>query len=1329
MHLLVEISNGTRPLAIFLFCSKAKKKKKRKRKTIGTIPLIPVPARLRRCDASYMCTREDIVRLDKAGLLSALRAIRRQSDLLLLLASFQKLKKYAQQKHQRTHFKRCAALLKHQAVKKTATVHFLRWLSITQRRTSMRPGHCELTKIVALPRNQDFIQLSIRYFSQWRRWIRRVRQRKQKNVLLLSCKITDKVRQGLFFKWQCFLLRHQKEKLKTDLCRIQDHNKHSSDYVAKLETELKQQQDVIKNLEKSEQRLRTKNMEQQREIEELYGLIKTASKKLGNTGTVDVSSMTHSADEKIAHCGEDVPRRLLTDCETTAKAIERLRETLPNDMAPLEGSEAILDAVFLHVAEMSKRSVLLQNELHSTKSVAVFLRDVVGEVTSRLMSLVNATGVSVSHLSVDTTKKDLHPLLHWGSKGEVCTLQNSLDQTGAIEAVRNHLENEHGLTEKGPLTVSVLRSLDDAMSQMNQTLARRAELCVQQKDASEREGREKEVLAAAARGAVAALQGWSTAPAEGTGENLDVLQLAANLRRESGTASNTLACLRELLINDTPAPDETRQNDVGELHSDKMSSVGPHSIVTHDDLVRGVQGLKDQLKEVNRVHDEIYGGLCCHVPDSPTRSSTINTDESVSFSLPLTSLQRNPVKRVEAVALAVRSYVCRKREEVKGLRDVMLRCMKALSGDDNDASADVDDSIETSAAIGERLALLCSDTGGAIEAAMRALGMPKEKKLKLSDAIPSLRHKMRELEAVTEESVAMVKDVCGTPSEGSRERSSTGLQCLKPKRKPAALVKGEESDGIELVKVSPITISPCSSNSTSFTDKLDKLHHQLKEEMREKTSEMRDLLEVCQTVVSLLNGSYKENAEPARYGNMLRSLLAAQAEDLRRVLQSVRATLADETLGNSSVGNHLTVLASRLASVRAANATLEKELERRNKQIAQLTNGFKDETCRLNKLNDDLKLKVTSLEEQVKARDQLRQLRAEAVMQIFRLQTVKRHLGKRFMVWLLHLSSVRSKKLRASTSEQDKLLSGIVQKQCQQNCLVKSLAVVLHTLPGKTPQDVVDVLSTENLLRRLVQEKEGAALETLVQERTRAARKWLRSLGSLVSAAASLRSDTAALRQLVANTWDEKLRGVCCQLLTDTFAAVTASNKRKELEYEFLRRSALDREALVCENRKLWNDMSNLQRQLVEEQQYTSLQEGHIIKLRRENRDLQLGNVMRGAGDDICTSLPAVTAPCVTQLTGEFAVVANAKRLALEAINAMAGRDLAACIGEVAELTLEMYRRTTAVLEELCETWKTSTGLLPAEMEARLQELRNMCDVRNEIVARLPKLFRMPFVD
>ncbi|EKF32984.1 hypothetical protein MOQ_003150 [Trypanosoma cruzi marinkellei] len=842
------------------------------------------------------------------------------------------------------------------------------------------------------------------------------------------------------------------------------------------------------------------------------------------------------------------------------------------------------------------------------------------------------------------------------------------------------------------------------------------------------EGEKKALLVKAVKHAVAALQGWSVVSGVVATERLDELQLVTDLRQESEVTSNTLARLRQLLSGEALGK-KVGSGSFNELRGDESPIVQLSVIETHEDLLNAVSKLYHRLQEVGKAYDDMYSAFIQFAPEPSPMSNDMSGN--VSCAVPPTSLSYDPVERAEFVIRGVQSYIEGKGREVKELRDVMRRGIVALGGaEESDTDDDLMDhrrSAARSTAVGEKLAVLCRETGDAIDDARKALGIPNEGKLRLPAVIPNLEKKMQELNLVTMESAMLMREVRGASTD-TPDSSSNLSRNLRPKRKPAALSVDDVKSGWTNA-VRPLNPSLTSAEAGTPKLKPDELLRQMRIEIQDKNSEIRELFGACRAVVSLLDGSYKANAEPPQCEGALVPLLTTQAEELERALRVAEEVISSlEVQGNGGVGNYLTLLASQLTSLRIEKETLQEEMNKCKKENTQLVTEFNEEISCLKKQNEILLKRVKSLQEKLEAIRKLRQLRAKEMMEILLLRTVKEHLGRRVISWLGKVVATCTAEARGAANEQKRLSIAIVQKQHQQNQLAKLLAIALHSLPGeKTPN--ADVLDTENALMQCALEDEGAALEAFARKRLDAAKVWMQSFLRVRSSVALLRADTVALRQLIGNCWRGGLEEAYGQILNESFKRIADFEEQKKMECDFLRNRARDREEIACANRNLSREIAGMKEQLGLAQDYMALQDEKIIKLQRENRELQISGVIRWDEEESSTSADAIPSKSLHDGSGaERIMIARAKKLVLEAINAMAGKNLAACIGEVAELTLEIYRRTSAALEDICNAQNAPLGPLSGVVEARLQELHNMRGAQNDIVARLPELFRVPYV-
>ncbi|PWU95249.1 hypothetical protein C4B63_23g128 [Trypanosoma cruzi] len=317
---------------------------------------------------------------DNATLTVSLNGICKQADFLLLACVFHKLKNYVQLRQQDTHLKRCAVLLKHQAVKKIVTDHFVRWLGNTQRQISIRSGQREPTKIVVLPRAQDFINLGLRYLARWRLWLRYLRQRQHRNVTLLHDKVTEFRHHKFFFKWYCFLSQGQKKSFLLRIHELESENMLRAEYIAELETTLQKQKKSINNLTKDAEKLQEQKIRQQNETKCIKEVMEMAITKLEKKSTEVPGTKTLHAAEEMARYGDDVPLRLLTSCMDAANALEKLRKALPDGSVSSGGKEGIADVICQQTKALQGYTSRMESELAALRSSDKELRQLVEDL-------------------------------------------------------------------------------------------------------------------------------------------------------------------------------------------------------------------------------------------------------------------------------------------------------------------------------------------------------------------------------------------------------------------------------------------------------------------------------------------------------------------------------------------------------------------------------------------------------------------------------------------------------------------------------------------------------------------------------------------------------------------------------------------------------------------------------------------------------------------------------------------------------------------------------------------------------------------------------------
>lgn len=126
----------------------------------------------------------------------------RRTQLLQLQSYFHSWLGYIQRQQKLVHMKRCAVVLKHSNHRREYTRLFMRWIAAVQQRACEEArAAVVIPKDVPLHSKREVLALASTYYSKWRLFLRRSRQRKCTNVELLAGMNEERVRYRVMQGW------------------------------------------------------------------------------------------------------------------------------------------------------------------------------------------------------------------------------------------------------------------------------------------------------------------------------------------------------------------------------------------------------------------------------------------------------------------------------------------------------------------------------------------------------------------------------------------------------------------------------------------------------------------------------------------------------------------------------------------------------------------------------------------------------------------------------------------------------------------------------------------------------------------------------------------------------------------------------------------------------------------------------------------------------------------------------------------------------------------------------------------------------------------------
>ncbi|KAG8348580.1 hypothetical protein TRVL_00588 [Trypanosoma vivax] len=326
-------------------------------------------------------------------------------EFTLVSKCFHKLLRCVKNRRQKTHLMRCAGMLKHHAIKKLVTAHFVRWMSNAQRRISGRLGECGLVKVVVFPRNQDFLNLCIRYLAKWRLWLRHVRQRRVSNVKLLQQKTQQGLVHRMFLTWERYLRDERGKRMESEVSRLVRERTRLKSYILELERRCEEHVATIDAVKRDVELLEERNKEQKLEFQEFERAVteavsrldvssKSGSPRGGRSPSVKALELGYTSaregdgDVDVAKRSQVALLELVACIERARRVMQKLRSVIPENVPVPESLEDTADGVCLHVRKLSDTVAELSEELHSTRYIAVYLRTIVKRAWEKVADMV-----------------------------------------------------------------------------------------------------------------------------------------------------------------------------------------------------------------------------------------------------------------------------------------------------------------------------------------------------------------------------------------------------------------------------------------------------------------------------------------------------------------------------------------------------------------------------------------------------------------------------------------------------------------------------------------------------------------------------------------------------------------------------------------------------------------------------------------------------------------------------------------------------------------------------------------------------------------------------
>ncbi|KAG8348581.1 hypothetical protein TRVL_00589 [Trypanosoma vivax] len=916
-----------------------------------------------------------------------------------------------------------------------------------------------------------------------------------------------------------------------------------------------------------------------------------------------------------------------------------------------------------------------------------------------------------------------------------------------------------------PPTASLVESLEDSLRQMGEMQKSLQEPAAELAEIKRKAGEYLDVLLNAVSDTVSTLRVWSTSrvscqnatvgykgmPEVGLGDGMElkVYELAASVRCESELVARTLFQMHNIVHPEKsarPLPLSDEEEDCGRNPLKVAGSV------PCERLVSAVQRLHERYRETAAVSDTIISKLERLVPGATTVGETAemdlnlgsNDDPSGYVALsPLSSassassaegIGMGSLKQANSLLDAVRARVVRQEREINELQSAIqhgLTMLKVFLGD-----ADVEDDdlrsengVVDSNALVRRLLGTCAEVENFIVAVRTALeanspqvgiARPFEVVLQLSNELEVAQVMRRECAGLMSE-LRTIVDCNNADGKGNAKfPPATSVEQVLRLKETVQSPTTSFPSGVEETDASPEPLA-CPIGLARSSELMSELRH----DVHRIADELLALRGVCCHHLEVLESPLASSAYslPQRsYREHLVPLLAKQTEELRLALPNLLPLLEDKDKVGGGIGAVLSAIVERMTSLRSKNEMLERDAGIKMQICTHLTNGCVNDGAMVDQHNVNPFGRTVCLDKRKMDQEGRERLQLYSLAALLLKWTRQRHACSYFTTWL-KISAVRREEC------QQVLSAEAVRMQKEQDQLVRMLYIVLQAMPGKQKPGRQELVA-EPVLAQYAQSGDGAALSELVKERVDMSREWRQKAGSLLLMVLSLKKEVVALRQYVAEVWDKSMSPSFHSIVTSAYSKVEKANTLSTQREEASQTCTFGFEAILGDYSELKSQVIKLQQQVSQMCRLVEAKDKRILQLEKESHDIQMRSLTLSCeGDDNNVNSATRFAVSVSVEEGaERRMVLGAKRLAVETITAMAGERMAACIGEVAELTMELYSRTSTVLEEVCDAWHTSRINFNSVAVARLQDLQDLREARHGILERLPDLLRLPYV-
>ncbi|AAZ10484.1 hypothetical protein, conserved [Trypanosoma brucei brucei TREU927] len=1326
-----------------------------------------------------------ILREKQEDSMIVLSGVRKQADLLLMSRYFVKLQRHVEKGKRKKHLGRCATLLKHNAVRRLVVTHFLRWFYNTRRHLAGSLGFEGLPRIVVFPTNQDFVNLGVRYFQQWREWLRRIRQRRCTNTELLKNKTRERQLLCSFHQWRCFVHQQREERLARRLYELTQQNEKLLTDIEMMEQHCEGQQEREEAFKSLLTNMEAHRNRQFRELENYRQAVREAVSLLhvsswAETNSQGVAPQAEKGQNVLSDSvGDEESLQLLRAAATDVhKAVSELRSVLPMEN---EGSGTLSDvvqSVCQHISKLDGTFDELMDELHSSSTLTKYMRNVLQSTGENILAISqkcsppNLFRGRVNNFNqTPTPEQSREPHRHNVTGGSFVDWET-------LELLKDQLSHGDTLMNGVPSTVAVLENVDDALKCLYERQQEADEYMSNQQKTANCTREQVHVLAEAAEQAVGLIQSWCSMTAQHQRDTttidakeeltgVKVCELAALLRYESEVASDALSKIRHILLSTRPPPKMSAQDVQSKVPSTGDASTETSRFVSYSGLVKMVQGLHEQQKEAVDAYETVYNELqqlifdlsaigsgresCASVSSESCNDSRLN-----SLERPQLSISRNtsdylhyPMKRAEPIINAVRDCINLKDIELKELRSVIRRSVVALSGGtyDGEEFLGENNGINSSVARfpeGTRLLTMCEELGRAVMEAKTAMKANDTGKFCMHDMVVQLQNKLKGLQMVEAECVSLMKGLNHVSTLYDNGVETEGRSSVAAMLRRWELTTVEQKVGVVDEQTSKVVASrheniPVGGNDDDAM-RCSEILRTLLRGVRRTAEEFLGLHGACAELLTVLDGTHVGPTHlhtPPCDRDMIQSL-ARHTKELKKVLNRHAAETSDKSSWKGSVSDRLVMLTAKVALLQSEKETLRDEVARCTDRHSSLIKKLTKEVDRLNQVNQKLLDGTEKLSEQKGIEERLARRRAVHIARLLERVVPRVRLGGCLVLWMKYVCERRKQAVYDAREAEETNSLQVARKQHQQNLILRMLAVVLNSLPSTSSLES-EAPVTELLLLHLIRTENHDCLDELVQRRLGAVAVWRRSLKELLRDAAALKEEAWSLREAMTGSWKTQLGGLLHEVSDGIHTAVAFVNEQRSMNNEALRNQVLGTETLSRKNRELKRNNTKLLQELLELQRVIATRDERIIKLERENRNIQLSCILtdndssttigEGKKDDYHRSVVAANTHWHDQERAERVMVSSAKRLAVETINAIAGKDSVGSIAEVAELTAELYNRTAVSLEAICNAHPAARRDFLQVAEACLADLQNLQEVRHEIVERLPELLRVPYID